>query len=50
MGVSSGLSMVYFDPRHADDIMASLVKDNESYVPFGLAIPVNVSLGLSSKG
>lgn len=50
MGVSSGLSMVYFDPRHEDDIMASLVKDNESYVPFGLAIPVNVSLGLSSEG
>jgi hypothetical protein len=50
LGVSSGLSMVYFDPKHSDELVSNLVNDNESYVPFSLAIPVNFYLGLASEG
>lgn len=50
LGVSSGMSMVYFDPKHADEVVSRLAQDNESYVPFSLAIPVNLSLGLSADG
>jgi hypothetical protein len=49
LGISSGLSMVYFDPKHTDDFVANLVQDNESYAPFSLAIPVNLYLGLSAN-
>ena len=50
LGLASGLSMLYFDPKHENEQLAQLVKSEEDYVNYALSIPLNVHLGLGHEG
>ena len=49
-GTSTGLSLIYFNPVHADPALSAMALQMEDYNNFGLAIPVNLYLGLESSG